>query len=193
MKCRYDDLPDNTNSAVISMLKKLPSQFDRGNISLKDGRLLYDLIIQNGYKHGLEIGTSNGYSALWQGLAFKKTSGKLLTVEIDSIAAREAQENFIKAGLDDVIDLKIDDAKNVLGTINEDFDLVFVDTGDSGLDFFNLTYPFVRNGGTIVIHNVNKNDPKLKAIIKNPDLNARIKSHLFYNILICTKNLKIKN
>jgi predicted O-methyltransferase YrrM len=193
MKCRYDNLPDNTNSTVILMLKKLPSQFERGNISLKDGRLLYDLIIQKGYKHGLEIGTSNGYSALWQGLAFKKTSGKLLTVEIDSIAAREAQENFIKAGLDDVIDLKIDDAKNVLGRLNEDFDLVFVDTGDSGLDFFSLTYPFVRKGGTIVIHNVNKKDPKLKAIIKNPDLIVRIKSHLFYNILICTKNLKIKN
>ena len=193
MKCRYDNLPDNTNSTVISMLKNLPSQFERGNISLRDGRLLYDLIIQNGYKHGFEIGTSNGYSALWQGLAFKKTSGILLTVEIDSIAAREAQENFIKAGLDDVIDLKIDDAKNVLEITNENYDFVFVDTGDSGMDFFNLTYPFVRNGGTIVIHNVNKKDPKLKAIIKNPDLNARIKSHLFYNILICTKSLKIKN
>ena len=190
MKCRYDNLPDNTDNTVISMLIKLPSEFERGNISFKDGRLLYDLIIQKGYNHGLEIGTSNGYSALWQGLAFKKTGGRLLTVEIDSIAAREAQDNFIKAGLDDVIDLKIDDAKHVLESTNEKYDFVFVDTGDSGMDFFGLTYPFLNNGGTIVIHNVNKKDPKLKAIMKNQDLNVRIKSHLFYNVLICSKNQK---
>ena len=189
-KCRYDNLPENTDNTVSSMLIKLPSEFERGNISPKDGRFLYDLIIQKGYDHGLEIGTSNGYSALWQGLAFKKTGGRLLTIEIDSIAAREAQDNFIKAGLDDIIDLKIDDAKNVLDRSNENYDFAFVDTGDSGMDFFNLTYPFVRDGGTIVIHNVNKKDPKLKAIIKNQDLDTRIKSHLFYNILICTKNKK---
>jgi predicted O-methyltransferase YrrM len=82
MKCRYDNLPDNTNSTVISMLQKLPSQFERGNISLKDGRLLYDLIIQKGYKHGLEIGTSNGYSALWQGLAFKKPVANFLQLKL---------------------------------------------------------------------------------------------------------------
>jgi caffeoyl-CoA O-methyltransferase len=187
MKCRYNNLPDNTDDTVSSMLIKLPSEFERGNISLKDGRLLYELIIQKGYNHGLEIGTSNGYSALWQGLAFKKTGGRLLTIEIDSVAASEAHDNFRKAGLDDVINLKIDDAKNVLDRTNENYDFVFVDTGDSGMDFFSLTYPFVRNGGTIVIHNVNKKDPKLKAIIKSPDLDIRIKSHLFYKILICTK------
>ncbi|MGE5457149.1 MAG: O-methyltransferase [Methanococcaceae archaeon] len=169
------------------MLKKLPSEFERGNISVKDGRFIYDLIIQKSYTHGLEIGTSNGYSALWQGLAFKETRGKLLTVEIDSIAGREAQENFIKAGLGNIIDLKIDDAKNVLKKINEKFDFIFIDTGESGLDFFSLTYPFLCNGGTIVIHNVKKEDPDLIKILENRDFNAKIKSHIFYNILICTK------
>ena len=187
LKCGHDNLIENTDSKVNSMLKKLPSEYERGNISIRDGRLLYNLIVEKGYRHGLEIGTSNGYSALWQGLAFRQNNGRLLTIEIDPIAGREAQENFIEAGLNDLIDLKIDDAKNVLGNINETFDFVFVDTGNSSLDFFSLAYPFVSNGGTIVIHNVNKSDPRLKTILNLPELNATLKSHLFYCILICTK------
>lgn len=56
-----------------------------------DGRFLYDLIIENGYTRGLEIGTSNGYSGLWIGLALKKNGGELVTIEIDPRAADEAR------------------------------------------------------------------------------------------------------
>jgi len=186
-KCRDDIFLDNTDSNVISMLNKLPSQYERGNISPKDGRLLYDLILQRGYKNGLEIGTSNGYSALWQGLALKQTNGKLLTIEIDSIAGREAQDNFNKAGLQYLINLKIDDAKNVLKNSNDSFDFVFVDTGDNSLDFFELAIPFVSKGGTLVIHNVKKSDSRLNTILNNPDFETKFKSRFFYKILICTK------
>ena len=187
LKCSQDYYQDITDLKVLPMLKNLPSEYDRGNITPRDGRLLYDLVLQNGYKNGLEIGTSNGYSALWQGLAFRQNKGRLLTLEIDSIVGKEAQGNFIKSGLQEFIDLKIDDAKNVLSGNSERFDFVFVDTGNSGLDFFKLTLPFVKNGGTIVIHNVKKNDSRLNTITNNSELSTRFKSHLFYNILICTK------
>jgi len=44
---------------VLPMLKELPYVHGGMNIPCQDGRLLYNLITQNGYKRGLEIGTSN--------------------------------------------------------------------------------------------------------------------------------------
>jgi predicted O-methyltransferase YrrM len=51
-----------------------------GLLSQVDGCFLYDLIVQNGCQRGLEIGTYKGYSTLWLGLAFRKTSGKVITI-----------------------------------------------------------------------------------------------------------------
>jgi len=61
-------------------------------------------------QRGLKIGTFTGYSALWMGLALQKTGGELITIEIDKGYGQVAQQNFQKAGLEDVIDSRINDA-----------------------------------------------------------------------------------
>jgi predicted O-methyltransferase YrrM len=35
------------------------------NVSANDGKILYDLVIKNGSKRALEIGTSTGHSGIW--------------------------------------------------------------------------------------------------------------------------------
>ncbi|MCB1194132.1 MAG: class I SAM-dependent methyltransferase, partial [Leptospiraceae bacterium] len=92
----YDGI---TDIRILPMLKNLSKEHIGTNINPKDGRLLHDLIIKKGYKKGLEIGTSYGYSTLWLGLAFKQNNGKLITIEIDPEKAREAEKNFHHAGL----------------------------------------------------------------------------------------------
>ena len=54
------------------------------NVPIEDGRLLRLLAESIGAKHIVEIGTSNGYSGIWQCLALKTTGGKLTTFEIDA-------------------------------------------------------------------------------------------------------------
>ena len=88
-----------TDEKVLPMLKHLPYRHGGMNVPAEDGRLLYDIILDKGYKKGLEIGTSNGYSALWLGMAFKKTGGSLITLEIEPQRAREAMENFERSFL----------------------------------------------------------------------------------------------
>ena len=95
---------------VLPLLRNLSRQYGGPNVPAEDGRLLYDLIIEKGYTRGLEVGTSNGYSGLWIGLALKQNNGRLTTLEIDPKAANEARENFRKAGLEELIEVITADA-----------------------------------------------------------------------------------
>jgi caffeoyl-CoA O-methyltransferase len=146
------------------------------NVPYRDGRFLYDFIIQHDYKHGLEIGTFTGYSALWMGLALQKTGGKLITIEIDKGYGQVAQQNFQKAGLEDVIDSRINDAFEEILEIEGKFDFVFIDAWKPDyVKFLRLLKDRILPGGAIVAHNVTnyardmqefldaiKNDPSLE-------------------------------
>lgn len=99
-----------SDSRILPLLKKFPSEHEDMNVPCRDGRFLYDLILRKGYKRGLEIGTFTGYSALWMGWAFEKTGGKLITIEIDPGPCEKARQNIIRSGLDRVVDARIIDA-----------------------------------------------------------------------------------
>jgi predicted O-methyltransferase YrrM len=172
---------------VLPFLKKLPASGERGNISATDGRLLYDMIIDNGYRHGLELGTSNGYSALWQGLAYKINNGTMITIEIDSLIAEEAISNFKNAKLDNIIEQRINDASFEVASLKDSLDFVFIDVGEYNFVLFNLTFPLVKKGGKLVMHNVHKGDSETKKILNNSLFKNTFKKRLFYNILISTK------
>ena len=60
------------------------------NVPESDGKLLYDLIVQNRYKDILEIGTSTGHSTIWLAWACSKNGGKVTTIEIDEGRHRQA-------------------------------------------------------------------------------------------------------
>ena len=45
---------------VLALLKSVYGKAQRWNVPPVDGRFLYDLVVEKGYKRGLEIGTSNG-------------------------------------------------------------------------------------------------------------------------------------
>ncbi|MDO9616004.1 MAG: class I SAM-dependent methyltransferase, partial [Bacteroidota bacterium] len=72
----------------------------------------------------LEIGTFTGYSALClaKGLA---EGGQLHTIEIDDELESIAQKYFLKSGFADRIVQHIGDARQIIPTINQSFDLVF--------------------------------------------------------------------
>ncbi|MEA1896040.1 MAG: class I SAM-dependent methyltransferase, partial [Bacteroidota bacterium] len=151
-KSPFEDL---NNASVLPMLKSLPRTYGGLNITAADGRFLHDLIIENKYQRGLEIGTSNGYSGLWLGLAFQETGGELITLEIERKRAEEARENFKKAGLDQVIDARICDAFKEIPKIEGEFDFVFIDAWKPDyMEFLQLVRHRVKPGGVITAHNV---------------------------------------
>ncbi len=164
---------------VLPMLKHLPYRHGGMNIPPRDGRLLYNLIVERGYKRGLEIGTSNGYSTLWLGLAFRRTGGEVITLEIEPLSAKEAQENFRKAGLDDVIDARIADAFEEIPKIEGKFDFIFIDAWKPDyIEFLQMLRDRMETGGAITAHNVISQDHHmsdfLDAIENDPGLETTI-------------------
>lgn len=142
---------------VLPMLQMRDLAYAHGemNIPCRDGRFLYDRIIEGGYRSGLEIGTFNGYSTLWMGLAFRKNGGRLTTLEIDAASGREAAAHFRKAGLDKVVDARIADALEEIPKIEGMFDFVFIDAWKPDyLKYLELVRSRVSPGGMIIAHNV---------------------------------------
>jgi predicted O-methyltransferase YrrM len=150
------------------------------NVPVADGRLLRLLAETTGAKHIAEIGTSNGYSGIWQCLALKTTGGKLTTFEIDARRAALARENFKRAGVDDIVTLIEGDAHEKVVDLAGPIDIVFVDADKDGyLDYLNKLLPKVRPGGLVVAHNINPGQADtryVEAITTNPALET-----VFYN------------
>jgi predicted O-methyltransferase YrrM len=144
-----------TDPLVVPLLQDFPSGHEDMNVPCRDGKFLHDLIIRNGYKRGLEIGSFTGYSALWLGLAFKATGGRLVTIEIEAASGGEAQENVRRAGLEAVVDARIADAFEEIPKIEGPFDFVFIDAWKPDyIKFLKLIRDRVVPGGVIVGHNV---------------------------------------
>lgn len=125
------------------------------NVPEADGKILYDIIVKNGYKRALEIGTSTGHSGVWIAWALSKTGGKLVTVEIDEDRHREAVAHFREAGLDALIDARLADAHELVPALPGPFDFVFCDADkDWYKNYFTAVLPKLTVGGTFVAHNV---------------------------------------
>jgi caffeoyl-CoA O-methyltransferase len=125
------------------------------NVPEADGRALHDIIVENGYKRALEIGTSTGRSGVWIAWALAKTGGRLITIDIDEARHREALANFKEAGLDAYIDARLADAHELVPRLDGPFDFVFIDA-DKGwyVNYAKAVIPKVEVGGCIAAHNV---------------------------------------
>ena len=102
----------------------------------------------------LEIGTFTGYSALClaKGLA---DGGKLHTIELDDELETLAQKYILKSGMADRIIQHTGDARKIISTINQSFDLVFIDADKRDYcDYYQLIFDQIRVGGFLLADNV---------------------------------------
>ena len=75
----------------------------------------------------LEIGTSNGYSAIWLAWALRPIGGQLISIERDAAKLSEADTNLRRAGLRAGVELRLGDATAVVAALPGPFDGVFFD------------------------------------------------------------------
>ena len=102
----------------------------------------------------VEVGTFTGYSAscLAEGLA---ENGKLVTFELSDEMASIAKKHFENSGLSEKIELRIGNAKNLLGEIKEEIDFVFIDADkENYCAYWDILFPKLRKGGILVADNV---------------------------------------
>ncbi len=115
-------------------------------------RLLEIIIKIANAKRILEVGSAIGYSAIRMS---KATGGEVTTIELSDEMADIAEENIKKAGLSDKINLIRGDGREVIPTIEGEFDLIFIDAAKGQYqEFFNEAKRLLRVGGILVSDNV---------------------------------------
>ena len=93
------------------------------------------ILIEKKPKRILEIGTAVGYSAM----CFSKylaEDGLIDTIERDEKRIEEAKQNFKKVEVENKINLYEGDAVEILPTLNEKYDVVFIDAAKGKYPFF---------------------------------------------------------
>jgi caffeoyl-CoA O-methyltransferase len=130
------------------------------------GRLLAMLSNMIRPKYILEIGTFTGYSAicLAEGL---QPDGKLITIDINEELEDQVRQYFKKVNIDSKIDFKIGKAADIIPSLTEKFDLVFIDADkESYSHYFDLVIDRVNLNGIILADNVLWSG---KVLDSNPD------------------------
>lgn len=139
---------------LLRELEEYASTHATGNVPRTDGQFLRILVEGCKVKRGLEIGSSNGYSAIWIGMGLERTGGKLLTIEIDRNRAQMCKENLKKAGLHKIVESIEGDALKVIPKLEGPFEFVFIDAlKEDYKKYLDMVMPKIPVGGVIAAHN----------------------------------------
>jgi predicted O-methyltransferase YrrM len=105
-------------------------------------------------KNILEIGTFTGYSAIALASGLPKDA-KLTTLEFNEEHEQMAKAYFKKAGLEQQIEMIIGDALEIIPSLKQSWDLVFIDADKSNYStYYDLVFDSIPSGGWILADNV---------------------------------------
>lgn len=131
-------IPEPNFEALLSQLEQQGLAHDaaesehrrkRLNLETATARLVQLLILAGGRRRVLEIGTSNGYSALWIADALRRIPGAqpLITIERDPARADQARQNLSGTGLASWTDIRVGEASAIVAELKGPLDAVFFD------------------------------------------------------------------
>jgi predicted O-methyltransferase YrrM len=126
------------------------------SVSAAQGKFLHLLARIQGARRILEIGTLGGYSTIWLARALPP-EGRVVTLEFDPKHADVARGNIARAGLADLVEVRVGRAIDTLPTLagGAPFDLIFIDADKpSTADYFQWALKLSRKGTVIIVDNV---------------------------------------
>jgi len=133
-------------------------------ISIKDPKLI------------LELGTAVGYSTLWMA-EYMDEKAEIVTIERDEERFIRAQKNLKDFGLDQKVNFKFGDAREIVPYLRRKFDLIFIDAAKGQyLNLFKMAEEKISDDGIIICDNVlykglirnkQKVDHKMRTMVVN--------------------------
>ncbi|MDQ3045211.1 MAG: O-methyltransferase [Chloroflexota bacterium] len=131
------------------------------SVSANLGKLLYLLARLQGARSILEVGTLGGYSTIWLARALPD-GGRMITLEFEPKHAKVARENIERAGLSDIVEVRLGAALETMKTLVEErkgpFDLVFIDADKVNYPgYFTWALKLCRRGSLIIADNIVRN------------------------------------
>jgi predicted O-methyltransferase YrrM len=151
---RYLARLNHNADGLLAEIAAKGSERDLPLVDAEVGALLRVLATAAGATKILEIGTAVGYSGIWLAAALPP-GGMLITMEMDPERAREARQNFDRAGLADRVNVIVGDAQRMIQKVSGPFDLIFQD-GDKKLyvPLLDRLVALLRPRGLLVTDNV---------------------------------------
>src|SRR5829696_5403637 len=123
-------------------------------VAPNQGKLLYLLALACQARRVLEVGTLAGYSTIWLARALPP-GGTLVTLEAQPAHAEVARTNLDRAGVGDLVDVRVGPALETLPSLSAPFDLVFIDADkENNADYFSWAVRLSRPGTLIIVDNV---------------------------------------
>jgi predicted O-methyltransferase YrrM len=126
------------------------------DVSPTQGRLLQLLVRMSGARRVLEVGTLGGYSTMWIGRGLPE-DGTIVTLEVNETHARVARANLDRAGLGNLVDIRVGPALETLPILadSDPFDFVFLDADKrSNPRYLEWALKLTHPGSVIVCDNV---------------------------------------
>ena len=115
-----------------------------------------------------------GYSTIWLARGLR-AGGHLITLEVDPKHAEVARLNVSRAGLKDVVEIRIGNALETLPQLSAErrgpFDLVFIDADKQNIPaYFEWALKLSRPGALIVVDNVVRSGAVIDADSSDPSV-----------------------
>ncbi|NRS18931.1 O-methyltransferase [Brevibacillus sp. HB1.4B] len=144
------------------------------DVAPNQGKFLHLLARIQGARSILEIGTLGGYSTIWLARALP-ADGRLITLEYDPKHAEVAQSNIARAGLDQIVEVKVGLALDSLIQLHKEnqgpFDMIFIDADKKGNpDYFQWALKLSRKGTVIITDNVVRSGQVLDETSTDPNI-----------------------
>ncbi len=156
--------------------EKLINDFQRTGLNTTpgDAAMLRILIESANLKRGIEVGSASGFGAVNMGIAFERTGGELITIDIDPKMIEQCRDNIKKAGLEKTVKIVEGDALKVIPQLEGKFDFIFIDAVKQDyFKYFKAALPALKPGTVIVADNVIKSAEAMKdfldAMESDPD------------------------
>jgi len=153
-------------ASFLDDLARFGAENQRLNVPAEHGKFLKLMVEAADAERCLEVGTSDGYSAIWIALGLERTGGHLQTIEILPERVAEARENLQKAELSQYVTCIEGDALQEIPKLKGEFDFVFIDALKSDyIKYLELALPHIRSGAVILAHNAVSQAEEMKAYL----------------------------
>jgi predicted O-methyltransferase YrrM len=155
---------DDRVKAVLSRLETedaderargVPSAQRARQVARTTGQFLFAFVAPQNACEVLEIGGSRGYSTIWLAAGARILGGRVVSLEHDPAKSEAWRRNIAEAGLGDWAELIEGDAFETLVSVQDVFDVVFLDAEKEDYEpLYDLARPKLEPGAVIIADNV---------------------------------------
>ena len=139
------------------LLAEMEAQAARERIPIvvpETGMLLHLLALARGGRRVVEVGTAIGVSTLYIARALP-TDGVIVSFEIDEARHRASRDYLERAGILERADLRLEDARTGLASLQGPFDMAFIDGVKTEYgDYLDVLLPLLGERAVLAVDNV---------------------------------------